>query len=196
MKTKCKPLLIGVLILLNYNVVLAQEREFSKNSIKTGFGVGMSAGCNTDGVGFVYTIGYQREIWKDRLRFNPNFSIGHYNSKFILDARDQYFNSINIEANLYYDVIKAKSFSIVLGCGGLVNNTKGLKGAGGYPEDSQEPVTSEYVNNFHIGAYVGGGFRINPPNKRTAITIMPVNLHIGTNTFAEFHPKIELDFKL
>ncbi len=175
--------------------VYGQNQAFSKNSIKVGLGLGASMGSNTDGGGFVYTIGYQREIWKDRLRLNPNFSIGHYSSKFILDARDQYFNSINIETNIYYDLIKIKSFSLVLGCGGLVNNTRGLKGTGGDPDGYTEPPTSEYVSDFHVGGYLGGGFRINSPNKRTAINIMPVNLHFGNNYFAEFHAKIELDFK-
>jgi|BioPla2DNA2_1021312.scaffolds.fasta_scaffold67579_2 hypothetical protein len=195
MKTRFKTILILFSILINYSVIHGQDQGFSKNSIKIGLGLGASMGNNTDGGGFVYTIGYQREIWKDRLRLNPNFSIGHYSSKFILDARDQYFNSIDIETNLYYDLIKIKSFSLVIGCGGLVNNSRGLKGTGGDPDGYTEPPTSEYVSDFHFGGYLGGGFRINSPNKRTAINIMPINLHFGNNYFAEFHAKIELDFK-
>ncbi len=195
MKTGLKTILILYSILINYSIVNGQDQDFSKNSIKVGLGLGASMGNNTDGGGFVYTIGYQREIWKDRLRLNPNFSIGHYSSKFILDARDQFFNSINIETNLYYDLIKIKSFSLVLGCGGLVNNSRGLTGTGGDPDGYTEPATSEYVSDFHFGGYLGGGFRINSPNKRTAINIMPINLHFGNNYFLEFHAKLEIDFK-
>lgn len=173
-----------------------QNQLFSKNSIKMGLGIGISMGNNTEGSGFVYTTGYQRELWKNRLRLNPNFSIGHYSSKWMLDARDQYFNSINIETNLYFDLIKIKWFSLVIGCGGLINNSRGLKGTGGDPEGYTDPPVSEYVSDFHFGGFLGGGFRINPPDKRTVVNIMPVNIHVGNNYFAEFHAKIELDVKL
>lgn len=195
MKTRFKIILILVSIMINHGFVYGQDPAFSKNSIKIGLGVGSSMGNKTDGGGFVYAVGYQREIWKDRLRLNPNFTIGHYSSKFILDVRDQYFNSINIETNLYYDLIRIKSFSLVLGFGGLVNNSRGLKGTGGDPDGYTEPPTSEYISDFHYAGYLGGGLRINPPSKRIAINIMPINLHFGNNYFAEFHAKIELDFK-
>lgn len=195
MKTRYKIILILVSIMINHGFVYGQDPAFSKNSIKIGLGVGSSMGNKTDGGGFVYAVGYQREIWKDRLRLNPNFTIGHYSSKFILDVRDQYFNSINIETNLYYDLIRIKSFSLVLGFGGLVNNSRGLKGTGGDPDGYTEPPTSEYISDFHFAGYLGGGLRINPPSKRIAINIMPINLHFGNNYFAEFHAKIELDFK-
>lgn len=195
MKTRYKIILILVSIMINHGFVYGQDPAFSKNSIKIGLGVGSSMGNKTDGGGFVYAVGYQREIWKDRLRLNPNFTIGHYSSKFILDVRDQYFNSINIETNLYYDLIRIKSFSLVLGFGGLVNNSRGLKGTGGDPDGYTEPPTSEYISDFHYAGYLGGGLRINPPSKRIAINIMPINLHFGNNYFAEFHAKIELDFK-
>jgi len=194
MISKLKTSLILSLIIISYSAS-GQIHEFSKNSVKVGFGLGASMGYNTDGIGFVYSFGYQSEIWKDRLRLNPNFSIGHYSSKFIMDARDQYFNSINIATNLYYDLIKIKSFSLVLGCGGLVNNSRGLKGTGGDPDGYTNPPSSEYISDFHFGGYLGGGFRINSPGKRTAINIMPINLHFGNNYFMEFHPMIELDFK-
>ncbi|MDA3928705.1 MAG: hypothetical protein PF541_07065, partial [Prolixibacteraceae bacterium] len=182
-------------ITMSFNNSFGQD--YSKNSIKLGFGLGVHMGNNTDGSGLVYTMGYQKEIWKDRLRFNPNFSIGQYSSKFLpLDARDQYFNSLNLEVNLYYDLIKIESFSIVVGCGGLINNSRGIKGTGGRPDYSSEKPISEYVNDYHFGGYLGGGFRINSQNKRTSINIMPLNIHFGTNYFLEFNPKIEIDIKL
>ena len=70
-----------------------------------------------------------------------------------------------------------------------------MKGSGGDPDVYTQPPTSKYVSDFHFGGYLGGGFRINSPNKRTAINIMPINIHFGNNSFAEFHAKIELDFK-
>lgn len=75
----------------------ALSQEFSANSIKTGFGLGGSFSDATDGFGLLYSIGFQKELKNDRFRFNPNFSIGHYSSKGMLDARDLYFNSINLQ---------------------------------------------------------------------------------------------------
>ncbi len=193
MKNKITLVLIFI-ICLNY-FAIGQNKQFSKSSIKIGLGIGASLGNKTTGLGVAYNIGYQREIWKDRLRVNPNFSIGHYSSRLLLDARDQYFNSINLETNLYYDLIIIKWVSLVIGVGGVVNNCRGMRGSGGDPESYTEPPTSEYVNDFHFGAFFGGGIRISFPNKRTVINIMPFNFHAGNNDFAEFHPKIELDFK-
>jgi hypothetical protein len=187
--------LILFFAIMSFNNSFGQD--FSKNSIKIGLGFGMHIGNNTEGSGLVYTIGYQREIWNKRLRFNPNFSLGQYSSKFLpLDARDQYFNSLNLEANLFLDLIKINSFSFVVGCGGLINNSRGMKGGGGDPDNYSYNLTSEYINDFHFGGYLGGGFRINSPNKRTSINIMPINVHFGTNNFLELNPKIEIDIKL
>ncbi len=171
-----------------------QEQTFSKNSIKLGFGVGASMGDNTEGFGFVYAVGYQREIWKDRLRVNPNFSIGHYSPIGIADVPDLYFNSINLETNLYYDLIRIKSFSFVLGTGGLVNNSRGLRGTGGKPDPSR-PKTSKYINDFHFAGCLSVGFRLNFPNTRTVINMVPLSIHFGNNYFGEIHSKIEFDFK-
>lgn len=186
-------LLFLTLFIITTGTIDAQS--YSKNSIKLGWGIGASTADNHDGGGFVYTVGYQREIWKDRLRFNPNFSIGHYSSRFILDAKDQYFNPISMEANLYYDIVKVKSLSLVLGCGSFINNTRGLKGTGGDTDATTEPQHSEYIDELYYGGYIGGGFRVNKPNKRTAINIMPLNIRFGNNSFAEVHAKIEVDIK-
>lgn len=172
-------------------------QEVSGKYIKIGYGIGASMGKNTSGSGFVYTLGYQKEIWNDRLRFNPNFSLGQYSAIFLpLDARDQYFNAVNLEANLFFDLLKHESVSLVVGCGALVNHSKGLKGGGGLDFEYEENFRSEYISNFHFAGYLGGGIRINHPQKRTAINILPFNVHFGTNDFAEFFAKIELDIKL
>ena len=149
----------------------------------------------TDGLGINFSVGYQREIWKDRLRFNPNLSIGSYSSRFVNDARDQYFNSINFESNLFYDLIKVNTFSIVVGTGLLLNNSRGLIGTGG-KEDYTDPgpVSSAYFSYYRIAGYLGAGFRINSPNKRAAISIMPLNLHLGKD-FLEQHMRVEVDIK-
>lgn len=186
-----------VLLLVLMNITSSFGQEVSKESIKIGFGPGMHMGRNTQGTGLVYTIGYQRELLNDRLRFNPNFSIGQYSSGLLpLDARDQYFNSTSLEANLYYDLLKLESFSIVIGVGALINHSRGLEGTVGDPEYYFEYPTSEYLSDYHFGGYFGGGFRINSLTQRTSINILPFNFHAGTHGFLEFIPKVEIDIKI
>lgn len=185
-------LLLFILVLLPFSETHGQE--FSKSSIKIGLGAGVSSGYYMDGVGLVYTIGYQKDIWKDRLRFNPNFSIGNYTSPRYSDGRDQYFSSINLEANLYFDIVKANSISLVVGGGAMINNSRGLLGTGGM-EDSTSPQYSEYFSKYYFGGILSGGFRINPPNKRIAINILPLNIHFGKE-LSEMNVKVEIDIKL
>lgn len=171
------------------------SQDYSKNTLKLGFGAGVSMGRNTDGFGLNYSIGYQREIWKDRLRFNPTISIGTYSSKRIMDARDQYFSSYNLEANIFYDLLRGNTSSIVTGAGLLLNNSRGLLGTGGKDNYSDpNPVSSEYFSYYSVGGYLGAGIRLNSPNKRTAICIMPLNLHFGKD-FTEFYMRVEFDIK-
>lgn len=186
--------LIFLIVLMSFDYSFGQN--FTKKSIKLGLGVGIHMGNNTGGSGLVYTVGFQKEIWKDRLRFNPNFSIGQYSSKILpKGGRDQHFNSLSLDAKLFFDLIKIESFSFVVGCGGFLNNTRGLIGTGGDPDDFTGKQESEYVSDYYIGGYIGGGFRINPKNKRIAVNLMPANFYIGY-ILIEFHPKVEIDIKL
>lgn len=84
MKTK---LLTAIILLLFSTTILSQESK--KSSVKIGIGAGFSESTNCTGMGTMYSIGYQRNIWKDRLRFNPNLSLGFYSPVFITDLPDQ-----------------------------------------------------------------------------------------------------------
>lgn len=173
----------------------ASGQGFTKNTLKLGFGAGVSMGQNTNGLGINYSIGYQRELWTDRVRFNPNFSIGNFSSKHVMDARDQYFNSYTLETILFYDLLRGNTSSIVIGTGLMLNNSRGLIGTGGKDNYTDpNPVSSEYFSYYTFGGYLGAGIRINSPSKRTAISIMPLNLNFGKD-FTEFYMKAEFDIK-
>ena len=64
-----------------------------------------------------------------------------------------------------------------------------------YSDNPTFPQSSEYFSKYHLGGNLAGGFRINSPNKRTAINILPINIHFG-NQLTELHAKIEIDIKL
>jgi len=172
---------------------ICYTQNFSKNSLEFGIGAGISEGRRTMGGGGIISVGYQRNLWKDRLRLNPSLTIGHFSSKHILDISDQWFNSFNLETILYFDLVRIRAFSLTLGAGGVVNNIRGLLGTGGDPPPATD---SEYVSNWHFGGYFGGGFRINPKNSPVAIEIMPMNFHVGSDSFMEGFAEIGIDVKL
>lgn len=179
-----------ILVVLNLNIYC---QEFSKNSIRFRTGIGVSMGSRADGVGITYSAGFQRELRNPRFRINPNLSFGQYSSRFVMDARDEYFNSTNLETIFYFDLLKGKKGALVIGAGGLVNNTRGLLGTGGDYEGQQ---SSEYISEFHLAVYVGCGLRFSSPDKRLAFEFMPFNFHLGTNDFLESHLMIGLEIKL
>ena len=99
-------------------------QENSKSSIKVGLGLGISMSDFDNGIGYVTELGYQKEIWKDRLRINPNINFGRYNGG-LTREKNQQFNSISGALNFNIDAIKYKSVSLLIGCGAFVNNTRG-----------------------------------------------------------------------
>lgn len=185
----------GLVIFLTFVIfnIKGQDKEFSKSSLKYGIGIGVSDGHRATGGGVILLVGYQHNIWKDKLRLNPNLTFGSYHAKYVQDVRDQWFNSTNLEAILYYDLVRVKAFAFTIGTGVVVNNMKGLLGTGGYPPAENR---SEYFSDWHYGGYLGGGFRIAPQNGRLAFEIMPLNFHVGPDYFMEGYAKIGLDVKL
>lgn len=188
----CRQKWIAYLI-LSLATISLNGQDSSKSSLKFRSGIGISMGDRTDGSGISYSAGFQKKIWNGRFRINPNLSFGQYSSRFVMDARDEYFNSINLETFLFYDLLKGKRSSLVIGAGGLINNSRGLLGTGG---DIEGPQSSEYISTYSIAGYIGGGLRIDSPDKRFAFEIMPFNFHIGTNDFLESHIIIGLEIKL
>ena len=144
------------------------------------------------GAGTTYSVGYQRNIWKERLRYSPQISFGIYTSKGTNDVPEEYFNSINLHNNLYFDLLKYKAFSIVIAGGFFLNTNRGLKGTGGDPGRRY----SEYFIEYNFGGFGGTGFRINPKIKRLAFDFMLLNINIASSGFTESGIKISLDYKL
>lgn len=72
------------------NSIYAQENEFKKNSIR--IGIGINEGQREIGLGFVYSIGWQKSYGeKNRLRLNPNILLGGFLPIMITDTRDQFY---------------------------------------------------------------------------------------------------------
>ncbi len=189
---RLKTTFLFALISLVY--LTGRSQDFSKNTLKYDLGLGFSEGPKQIGGGTLLLFGYQRDLWKDRLRLNPNLCIGFFSSNYTSDVRDQWFNSINLEMNLYFDIVKVRAVSLVVGTGLFINHTKGLKGRGG--EYYNANSASSYFNSWNAGGYLGGGIRINPKNSRFAFEFLPINVHIGNEYFMEGYAKIGIELKL
>lgn len=189
-------------IILLLASISAQSQESKNQSLKFGMGVGMSQSETCTGMGTMYSVGYQCNIWKDRLRFNPNLSLGFYSPVFITDLPDEYFNSINLNANLNYDLIRIKRFSLVVYAGIEAGVTQGLVGSGGYFDygysgyGSSYSQNSYYVHDYHIGGNFGGGIRFVSRSKKTAFNLLPFNFRVGYPEFVEAHLKLEVDINI
>ena len=185
-------------------LLLVSMTMYSQNivnkSLKIGAGLGLSQSDNCTGMGTLYSFGYQRDIWKDRLRFNPNLSLGFYSPVFITDLPEQYFNSINLNVNLNFDIIKIGWFSLLVYAGAEAGIVQGYVGTGGMPEfdenGSYYSRGSYYVNDFHIGGDFGGGFRINSKSQKIAINVLPFNFRVGYPNYMEAYWKLEVDVKI
>jgi len=188
---------IITLMLLMVDIQHSFCQVSSKNVIKVGFGLGISMDDKTEGIGMIYSIGYEGEIWNERLRINPNICFGQYSTRLIMDTQDKYFSSNSIQLNVYYDLVKAGPFSLVAGSGGFLNGYFGLRGTGGmYSSEEERPDNSEYFTVLHYGGYFGFGFRINSTKKKVTIEIMPCNIYAGNKGYFEVFPKISLGIKL
>jgi hypothetical protein len=188
-----KSLIIIIVVFITFHPnVLGQE--FSRNSLKTGIGVGINEGLRETGVGGVVSFGYQKSVLNDRVRINPYFLTGGFMPFGITDTRDQYFRITSLGVNGYLDVIKYKPFSIFVGAGGQISYSRGLLGTGGFPEEGNNG--SEYFFKLYYGGYLGAGFRVNPPKSKVAYEITPINICFGNDQFFLSFLNIGVDIKL
>lgn len=177
------------------NSIYAQENEFKKNSIRTGIGIGINEGQREIGLGFVYSIGWQKSYGeKNRLRLNPNILLGGFLPIMITDTRDQFYRISSLGMNVHYDLIRYKAISIVTTGGGFINYSRGLLGTGGWPEANNN--NSEYFYSLYFGAYASAGLRIDPKKSKLAFEIRPINIQFGDKGFFLAYMMLGIDFKL
>ena len=143
-------------------------QEFSKSSLLGGIGVGSSNNSRADGLGINWSIGYQRDVWKNRLRIVPYISFGTYTNKGTTDVPDKYYNSTNLKVTLNFDVLKIKAFSLFIGSGLTANYSSGLIGTGGDPGRS----SSEYFNESNLTLNGLIGFKLNPTKNRIGYELL------------------------
>jgi hypothetical protein len=147
--------IVFTLILLTLGLSMTYSQEFSKNSIFVGLSpIGRWENSTREGSGINWTIGYQKNIWKNKIRFVPSLSFGNYSSKGIDDATELNANSTTLKTSLNFDILKIKSFSVFIGSGLAVNYSSGLSRYSGYFDNT----------NFAVNGLLG--LKINPEHKR------------------------------
>ena len=168
-------------------------------------GLGISMSDFNNGIGYETELGYQKEIWKDRLRINPNLSYGRYDLESFTREKNSHYNSISFALKFNIDAIRYKSTSILLGCGGFIKNSRSLrenyyKLSPVLPHSNSSPQ-SKFSNHYYLGYTLSAGLRVNPSLKSMAINILPYNFYVGhsldeSNKYLfDFVPSIQFDFK-
>lgn len=186
----CFPLFCLLLFIKCYS----QENPFNKSSIKTGIGIGFNDSREETGFGLVYNLGYQKSFGKkEKLRINPNLIIGGFSTNLLTDNRDQFYRITSLQMNVSYDLVRYKSFSLLLTTGAFGNYSRGLFGTGG---ELQNHKSSDYFYKLYYGGSLGVGFRINPLKSRIAYEIKPYNIQFGNKGFSLGYMMVGLDIKL
>ena len=194
--------LLSALLVSGLLITEVYSQELSKNSLTYGVGFGYvdSEGKSYSGGGPAIMIGYKRDVWTDRIRFNPNLTIGNYREGLKGNSRDIHFNTVNLNLSFEFDILRYKAISFIAETGGLIGSTTGLKGTGTEFNSITSGTTtfneSESITHINIGAIVGLGLRISPLKSRYAVKIAPLNYHVGNKGLREIHSFISLDVKL
>ncbi len=182
-----------LLVCISFHIGSNAQNQDRTNAFLFGAGIGISDGNDLMGSGPSISTSYLRSFKYDRLSFNPELSVGFYGARFITDVPDMYFNSINIDFNFWFDIIRFKGVSLTIGAGPSINQKKGLLGTGGYPPGREY---SDYTRSSDIAFKFGGGIKIMPPEQKIIVEFMPLNFRVGQDYFMEGFAIMYLGYRL
>lgn len=185
-------LFIALLCLIPF-LASSQEKEYTKNAIKLGFGGGINDSHPEQGIGLLYNIGYQTQLGKsDRLRINPNILFGGFLPLGISDTRDQFYRISALGLDLHGDVLRLQNVSLVLTFGGFMDYSRGLLGTGG----ESGIRNSSYFNTLYFGTKTGVAFRFVNKTGSRAFEFKPINFMNGNKYFTLGYLMFGMDFYL
>lgn len=188
---KLPTILIMLMLLSSFS--FAQENSSSNSSLKVGFGLGINDGERETGFGTLYSFGYQKSFFNNRIRVSPYLMNGGFTSIGITDTRDQFYRTTSLGINGDLDIVKFKSLSLIVGAGAFANFSRGLLGTGG---ELDQDRGSEYFYKMYYGVNAGTGLRIDPKSSRFAFELKPINVYVGTNYFILGFMQMNFDFKM
>lgn len=187
-----KRIILLIFFLFSAIISYGQEENFSDHSIKVGAGIGFIEGYRESGLGTLLSFGYQKSLWKNRLRISPAITMGRFSSTFVMHTRDQYFSTTALGVQASLDVIKYRSLSLFAEAGSFGSRSSGLLGTGGEFGHS----SSVYFRKYYVGGTAALGLRIEPKNSRIAYEISPVNVSVGSDYFVMGFAKVGMDIKI
>lgn len=185
---------VGAAVLWPFHTLYAQEPARQQEAIQAAVGLGLHQGQPEEGVGVLYSLGYQRALGTSRWRLNPHLVYGEFSSVGITDTRDQFYRTTSAGLAVHYNVLQYRALAVVVTTGGYVTYSRGLLGTGG----EAQPVSqgSRYFHHFYLSASGGVGLRVSPAQSRFAYEFRPFTLHGGTNGFVMGYVTVDLEVKL
>ena len=94
-KIVMRSLFLSVLLSFGFLVYGYDGIEHHQN-LRFGSSVGYTTNYSSEGLGVTFGIGYQIDIWKNRLRFSPAITSGTFTTSGITDIPDEFLSITGI----------------------------------------------------------------------------------------------------
>ena len=173
----------------------AQEAPTNKASIHVAAGVGINEGRAEQGLGVLYTLGYQRSLGlAARWRLNPQLVHGEFSSASFTDTRDQFYRTTSAGGALHYDLVKYRALAFTVSVGASLTYARGLFGTGGELQPTTEG--SRYFHHVYLGGGGGIGIRVSPAKSRLVYEFHPINFQAGSKGFFLGYATVGVGVKL
>lgn len=190
-----KRVMTGAAVLWSLQVVHAQAPAGNSGAIQAAVGLGVHAGKEEQGLGVLYTLGYQQPLGGPaRWRLNPQVVGGEFSAAGITDTPDQFYRTTSAGLTLHHDLLKYRALAVVLSGGAFATYARGLLGTGGELQPAGQG--SRYFSQLYWSGSGGMGLRVSPAHSRLAYEFRPLTLQGGTNGFFLGYATVGVEVKL
>lgn len=176
-----KSYLLLLMLLMCASTAMAQDS--TRHAFTVSASLGMYDGDFLSGEGVDFGIGYQRKIFNDRFRLHASANFGAYeeNTK---DGADLYFSSMDVKADINYDLIRYRSFSLIVGTGLMYEYTRGIIDPGVLIIQTEDYLIylhreTTFFGKSNVGVNLLAGLRYNPSSEKYAIELLPLYTSVG-----------------
>jgi len=157
---------------------MAQDTIRPRTSIPVKIGLGIHEGDGEIGVGFLYSVGWQKSMGrKHKIRINPQLTMGEFHGGFLTDVREQYYRISLYEFNVHYDLVRIGAFSLVTSAGVFGEYSRGLFAA--FSTMDGHYIPEAYFHHFYVGGRVSMTLRLTPKRSRWAFEWRPLSIYLG-----------------
>jgi hypothetical protein len=187
--------LLASFLVINRQQVFAQKYHFGDDAIKASFAPSILFSNQESGMGLTLGAAYQHNLHqKERLRGNIETKIGYYTRGIITDVGEHCFLAMNLGTWLDFDVVKVKTFSILLSAGTGLAIHKGKSYSGSWGKKSTSNTYPKDIENLRGYLSIGAGFRFQSLNKRRATEFKPINVLFNSGSYDVVYPSLSIDY--